>query len=177
MTAPSFQCYDSVSPALFNWVNNTYPQPNNSFVYIYAASADEDALTNTQQEFVFEMSWSSGGMNGGFQNLSCTAYETVYTLQIDYSNGQQYVTITSIKSNQRLNSSNLFTDYGMYPQDGGEDGAINAGSTGSGGGNVMDTNRRANLAAIQDTLVDAFSGYIDALSEYYYVETFSETRC
>ncbi|OKL61050.1 hypothetical protein UA08_03129 [Talaromyces atroroseus] len=156
-------CNDSVSPALFNWVNETYEQPKGSYEYIYAASADNDALTNSQKEFVFELSWSSGGLSAGYQNLSCTAYEAVYSFQIDYRNGKQYVTTTDVQSGPLLNSSNLYTDYGMYPQDGGKDGLVNATSTGSGGGNVMDTNRRANLAAIQDTLVDAFSGYIDAL--------------
>jgi hypothetical protein len=92
----------------------------------------------------------------------------VYTLQIDYKEGLQTVTATEMQLGPMLNSSNLYTDYGMFPQNEGNatDPVVNATSTGSGGGNVTDTNRRANMAAIQDTVVDVFSGYIDALCEY-----------
>lgn len=68
-----------------------------------------------------------------------------------------------------LDSSDLYTDFGMFPQNEGnatDNPAFNAASIGSGGDNVTDTNRRANMSAIQDTVVDAFSGYIYALSKY-----------
>lgn len=108
-------------------------------------------------------------MAGNFQNLSCTVYEAVYTFQIDYKEGLETVTTTNTQLGPMLNSSNIYTDFGMFPQNEGnatDNPVVNATSIGSGGGNVTDTNRRANMAAIQDTVVDAFSGYIDALSKY-----------
>lgn len=159
ITAPSFQCNDTVSPNLFDWVNSTYPQYD-SFVYNYAAIQNVDVLSSAPYELVFQLSWVQGG---GYQNLSCTAYEAVYALEVNYLNGTQTVTATTVQQGQRLNSSNFYEDYGMYPQDGGSNGEINSTSTGSGGGNVMDTNKRANIAAVQDALVYALEGYIDEL--------------
>lgn len=93
----------------------------------------------------------------------------MYTFQIDYKNGVETVTTTNMQMGPMLNSSNLYTDFGMLPVNEGNnvtDPAVDATSVGSGGVNVTDANRRANMAAIQDTIVDAFSGYIDAMCEY-----------
>ena len=67
------------------------------------------------------------------------------------------------------NSSHLYPNFGMLPVNAGKNvtaPAVDANSVTSGGANVTDANRRANMAAIQDTIVDAFSGYIDAMCEY-----------
>lgn len=50
-----------------------------------------------------------------------------------------------------LDSSDLYADFGMFPQNEGnatDHPAFHAASIGSGGGNVTDTNRRANMSAI-----------------------------
>lgn len=155
-----FKCDDSVSSNLFDWINSTYPQYG-AFRYAFAAYPDSDA----QDEFVFDISWADGGLGGSFKNLSCTAHEAVYTLQVDYREGQQTVKTTSIQSGQPLKSSNLTQqDYGLQPDD-GDNVIINATSTGSGGINIVDTNKIANMAAIQGTVTNALSGYLDALSE------------
>jgi hypothetical protein len=93
----------------------------------------------------------------------------VYTFHIDYQNGLETVTTRNVQMGPMLNSSNIYTDFGMRPANEGSnvtDPVVNATSVGSGGGNVTDANRRANMVAIQDTVVDAFSGYIDALCQY-----------
>ncbi|EEA28940.1 hypothetical protein EYB25_000151 [Talaromyces marneffei] len=165
VNAPTFQCNESsVSSDLFSWVNHTYPQYG-AFRYIYAAHANSAALVESPYNFNFQLSWSNGGLTGRLQNLSCTAYEAVYTLRIDYREGLQTVTTTNTQLGPMLNSSNLYTDYGMRPVNGGNgtDPIVDATSTALGGDNVMDSNRRANMAAIQDTLADSLSGFIDAL--------------
>jgi hypothetical protein len=43
---------------------------------------------------------------------------------------------------------------------------VNSSSVSLEGGNITDINRRMNIAAILDTLVDEFSGYKDRLSEF-----------
>ncbi|KUL82829.1 hypothetical protein ZTR_09601 [Talaromyces verruculosus] len=165
--APAFQCSEgSVSPNLFSWVNTTYPQ-SGAFEYIYIAHANSAARVQPPYNLNFQLAWSNGGATGGsLQNLSCTAYEAVYTFHIDYQNGLETVTTSNVQMGPMLNSSNLYTDFGMRPaNEGGNvtDPVVNATSVGSGGGNVTDANRRANMVAIQDTVVDVFSGYIDAL--------------
>lgn len=179
VNAPTFQCNkSSVSPDLFSWVNHTYTQYG-TFQYIFAAHANSAALVEPSDSFNFQIAWSNGGTTGNLQNLSCTAYEAVYTLQIGYREGLQTVTSTEMQLGPMLNSSNLYTDFGMYPQNEGNvtDPVVNATSVGSGGGNVTDTNRRANMAAIQDTVVDTFSGYIDTLCEYTTTQVASHFSC
>ncbi|PYH89978.1 hypothetical protein BO71DRAFT_402596 [Aspergillus ellipticus CBS 707.79] len=155
---PSFECRNSSSPDLFRWVNQTYPQTQ-SWEYLYLASADYSARTNrSQYAFDFDLRWEQ---DGGYQNLSCQAYEATYTFRIAYEGGQQRTT-TEVQPLRPLNSSYLYDDYGVYPQTGrSPDSRINATTTGATGGNVTDINRRSNLAAIQDSLVLALSGYID----------------
>ncbi|PCH05811.1 Hypothetical protein PENO1_017430 [Penicillium occitanis (nom. inval.)] len=165
--APAFQCSEgSVSPDLFSWINTTYPQ-SGAFEYIYVAHANSAARVQPPYNLNFQLAWSNGGATGeSFQNLSCTAYEAVYTFHIDYQNGLETVTTRNVQMGPMLNSSNIYTDFGMRPANEGSnvtDPVVNATSVGSGGGNVTDANRRANMVAIQDTVVDAFSGYIDAL--------------
>lgn len=167
VNAPAFQCDESsVSPDLFSWVNTTYPQFG-AFEYIYAAHKNSAALVQPPYNFNFQLAWSSDGTGGHFQNLSCTAHEALYTFQIVYKGGLENVTTTNIQIGPILNSSNLYTDFGVFPQNEGNDTdpVVNATSIGSGGGNVTDIYRRANMAAILDTVVDALSGYIDALCE------------
>ncbi|PYI10993.1 hypothetical protein BO78DRAFT_160813 [Aspergillus sclerotiicarbonarius CBS 121057] len=157
MQGPSFECRNYSSPNLYSWVNQTYPQTQ-SWEYLYLASADYAARTN-QSKYVldFELRWMQAG---GYQNLTCRAYESTYTLDITYTGGTQFIT-TRVDPIRQLKSSGLYDDYGMYPQTGTKDSRINATTTGASGGNVTDIYRRANLAAVQDSLVLALSGYID----------------
>ncbi|RAL00769.1 uncharacterized protein BO80DRAFT_425198 [Aspergillus ibericus CBS 121593] len=157
MLGPSFECRNYSSPDLYSWVNKTYPQTQ-SWEYLYIASADYAARTN-QSEYIldFELRWMQ---NGEYQNLTCRAYESTYTLDIAYTGSTQSIA-TTVHPIRQLNSSGLYDDYGMYPQTGTKNSRINATTTGASGGNVTDIYRRANLAAIQDSLVLALSGYID----------------
>lgn len=162
ISGPSFQCSDTVSPDLASWVNTTYPQYD-TFKYVYLASQNSRALTSPSWEFVFELQWSSSP-TGGYQNLSCTAYEALYSFDIGYLNGEQTVTTTNVQHITKLNASHFYDDYGLQPINGGPE--VNSSSVSLEGGNITDINRRMNIAAIQDTLVDAFSGYIDRLCEF-----------
>ncbi|PWY96004.1 hypothetical protein BO94DRAFT_530727 [Aspergillus sclerotioniger CBS 115572] len=157
MPGPSFECRNYSSPDLYTWVNRTYPQTQ-TWPYLYLASADYAARTN-QSEYIldFALRWKQ---NDGYQNLTCRAYESTYTLDITYTGGTPCIT-TKVDPIRPLNTSGLYTDFGVEPETMAEDAHINATTTGSGGGNVTDIYRRANLAAVQDSLVLALSGYID----------------
>ncbi|RAK93385.1 hypothetical protein BO79DRAFT_284039 [Aspergillus costaricaensis CBS 115574] len=156
---PSFECRNYSSPDLYNWVNQTYPQTNMRG-YLYIASQDSAARTNHSESFFdFGLRWKS---DNEYDNLTCRAFEATYNLHITYTGSQQYVT-ADVNPIRQLNSSYMYDDGGVSPRTGTLDSQINATTTGDTGGNVIDIFRRANLAAIQDSLVLALSGYIDML--------------
>ncbi|GKZ30031.1 hypothetical protein AbraIFM66950_007551 [Aspergillus brasiliensis] len=158
MPGPSFECRNYSSPDLFSWVNQTYTQKSGAYLYI--ASPDYAARTNrSEYYFDFGMRWMQ---DKEYQNLTCRAYESNYNLHITYTGDQQDIT-TEVTPIRQLNSSYMYDYAGIYPRTGGRDPKINATTTGETGGNVTDIFRRANLAAIQDSLVLAFSGYIDMM--------------
>ncbi|PYH71847.1 uncharacterized protein BO88DRAFT_384338 [Aspergillus vadensis CBS 113365] len=156
---PSFECRNYSSPDLYNWVNQTYPQMNTRG-YLYIASQDSAARTNRSESFFdFGLRWKR---DNEYDNLTCRAFEATYNLHITYTGSQQYVT-AEVNPIRQLNSSYMYDDGGVSPRTGTLDSRINATTTGDTGGNVIDIFRRANLAAIQDSLVLALSGYIDML--------------
>ncbi|KAL3257833.1 hypothetical protein ABHI18_006503 [Aspergillus niger] len=156
---PSFECRNYSSPDLYSWVNRSYPQTH-SWGYLYIASRDNAARSNrSEYAFDFGLRWMR---DGGYQNLTCRAYESNYNLHITYTGSQQHVT-TEVNTIRQLNSSYIYDNGGIYPRTGSLDARINTTTMGETGGNVIDIFRRANLAAVQDTVVYALSGYIDML--------------
>ncbi|PWY84750.1 hypothetical protein BO70DRAFT_423730 [Aspergillus heteromorphus CBS 117.55] len=157
LPGPSFECRNASTPQLARWVNQSYPQTR-SWPALYLASADYGARTNrSQSAFDFALRWQA---DGGYENLRCRAYESIYTVHLTYTGGQPHTT-SEVHPVRPLNSSYLYDDYGMYPQTGSPDARLNATATGATGGTVTEIYRRANLAAVQDSLVLALSGYID----------------
>ncbi|KAI9927244.1 hypothetical protein ASPWEDRAFT_46700 [Aspergillus wentii DTO 134E9] len=157
VNGPSFKCHDYASPDLLSWVNNTYPRTKD-WPYLYIASTDSAARTNSSKYALdIQLQWSQ---DGEYHNLTCVAYDSVYTFNMTYHKGLQE-TATHVRQNGQLNASSLYFDNSVLPKDGGSEGVVNDTSVGANGGNIMDINRRSNLAAIHDSLALALAGYID----------------
>jgi hypothetical protein len=163
ITGPSFKCTDFVAQDLYKWVNKSYPHIP-PMPYLFAASADKPARRDpSHYSLAFHMRWKQANEDV-YQNLSCVAYESTYTLVITYVNGQQSIK-AQVRHIQALSSAGLYEDFAVTPMTGGLNSTINATSIGSTtNGNLIDINRRSNLAAVQDSLVRALSGYIGMFS-------------
>ncbi|RAL13948.1 uncharacterized protein BO97DRAFT_387983 [Aspergillus homomorphus CBS 101889] len=162
--SPRFACTNTDAPDLYAWVNKTYPQsPTWANAYLYLASPDSSARTNsTQYTFDFALRWKDSTTGEEYQNLTCRAHEAVYTVHLNYTGGVQQATVTAVTTDGgALNSSGLYDDFAIVPASYDRVSVINATTTGTTGQNVTELNRRANLAAVQDTLVLGLRGYID----------------
>ncbi|OJJ50258.1 hypothetical protein ASPZODRAFT_35422, partial [Penicilliopsis zonata CBS 506.65] len=161
-TAPSLECTNESTPDLFSWINETYPEMA-TYPYLYIAYPNYEARVSGELDFEFGMQFAQGGKTP-YHNLSCVTYESTYKLNITYTDGTQTID-SDVDPIKRLNSSAIYTDYAImvYNSTGYsmKNTTLNATTVMGTYGNVTDIYRRANLAAIQDALLESLSGYID----------------
>jgi hypothetical protein len=166
VVGPSYECVDQIYSNLTDMVASQYSIPTNSNLdylngYLFIAG-ENDTISIYDQFYRFEMQYRNG--NSPYINLSCTAYESSYTLNVSYLNGLQTVK-AQVHPGLVLNSTYAYSD----------DAILNWNATtlndstlvlGHNNLTVVDVFKRVNLIAVKDTLVLAMSGLIPFPSMY-----------